>query len=429
MSILNILKELEADNSRLAKEAILDREKKNYPLQRVIKAALDPFINYWILKIPEYEPKTPQYNLDDALTILQELSDRKVTGNSAIARLKQLLEGCAPDLAEVVKRIIAHDLRCGVGSICNKTWPGIIPTFEVMLAYKDCSGIKYPCIGQTKMDGGRIHMTLSTDGTAKVFTRNGKEVTTHGVFDAALKHILDPGQTIDGEFLCSANGKFMDRKAGNGIFNKAVKGTVSPAEAEMFRMVAWDLVDFTGKIPYIDRLTDLSIRLKNSHKMLTARGITYKEKIFYCNTRDIKDVAEAEEFYQEMIALGEEGIILKNTTSVWEGKRTKNLGKMKAELDCSLRVVGFQVGTGKYAGKLGALTCESEDGMIRVSVGSGFSDEQRKWVPSDVMDKILDVTYNARIKSKGDKVESLFLPRFTGIRMDKTEADMSGAIL
>jgi hypothetical protein len=79
------------------------------------------------------------------------------------------------------------------------------------------------------------------------------------------------------------------------------------------------------------------------------------------------------------------------------------------------------MGSGKYSGKLGALECSNSDGSIYVSVGSGFSDEER-----DITDwhgKIVSVKYNEIIKSKGDKPDSLFLPIFVELRSDKVSAD------
>jgi hypothetical protein len=72
---------------------------------------------------------------------------------------------------------------------------------------------------------------------------------------------------------------------------------------------------------------------------------------------------------------------------------------------------------------LGALICESEDGQLKVNVGSGFNDEDRKKLTKESVEgKVITVKYNARIQSKnGD--ESLFLPIFVEVREDKDQAD------
>ena len=112
----------------------------------------------------------------------------------------------------------------------------------------------------------------------------------------------------------------------------------------------------------------------------------------------------------------------------WQDKRVKHQIKFKGELECDLKVVGFEPGTGKYVGKLGALICESDDGIIKVKVGSGFNDEDRESIKEqDVIGKVVAVKYNARIRSKSED-ESLFLPIFLEIRQDKTQADSSRSI-
>jgi len=78
-------------------------------------------------------------------------------------------------------------------------------------------------------------------------------------------------------------------------------------------------------------------------------------------------------------------------------------------------------------GRLGALVCESSDGVIRVNVGSGYSDEQRDEYTKKVIGKIVTVKYNARIKDKSG-VESLFLPVFIELREDKDKAESSKSI-
>jgi ATP-dependent DNA ligase len=98
---------------------------------------------------------------------------------------------------------------------------------------------------------------------------------------------------------------------------------------------------------------------------------------------------------------------------------------MKGELECDLKVVGYQMGTGKYENMLGAILCESADGVIKVDVGSGFKDAQRlDFTSNSIIGKIVAVKYNARIKNKQGE-ESLFLPIFIEVRDDKDTADLS----
>ena len=115
---------------------------------------------------------------------------------------------------------------------------------------------------------------------------------------------------------------------------------------------------------------------------------------------------------------------MRKAVSGWEDKRAKHQVKFKAELDCDLRVVGWEEGTGKNVGRLGALVCESEDGDICVNVGSGYSDEQRTSFTKAMIGSVITVMYNARITERSGE-QSLFLPRFVEVRLDKNKADCS----
>jgi ATP-dependent DNA ligase len=156
----------------------------------------------------------------------------------------------------------------------------------------------------------------------------------------------------------------------------------------------------------------------------------YSTRIHVVEYSMVNDLDEARAKFTEYFNNGYEGIILKDTTASWENKRSKSLIKFKGELECDLKVIGWEEGTGKNVGKLGALVCESADGVIKVNVGSGFNDEDRNSIKAtNVIGKIVAVKYNARIKNKSEgATESLFLPIFLEIREDKTQADSTGSI-
>lgn len=415
MSILNILNELAADNSRLAKEAILKCEKNNELLKEVFVAAYNPYINYYQKKIPEYTSKG-SFSLKQALDALDVLKQRKLTGNAAIAYLTEILTNISKDDAEVIERIIGRDLKCGCSeSTANKIWPGLIPTFDVMTCHKDISGISYPAYAETKMDGARCHLYF--DGVnATAFARSGKEFKLNGVFDESCSKIMQPGETLDGELLFTdKDGKILDRKTSNGLANKANKGTISEEEAARAIFVAWDVVDFTSTVPYNVRFDDLIARLKKT-----------KGKIRLVNYVLVASLEEALAFYDEQRKNGEEGAILKNMNTLWVPKRTKDQGKMKAEEEADVIVVGYKLGKvgSKYEGLLGSLECETSDGKLSVNV-SGMDEDVRfseqdldNWIGS-----IITVRYNEVIKDKKSEKYSLFLPRFIERRFDKKVAN------
>ena len=78
---------------------------------------------------------------------------------------------------------------------------------------------------------------------------------------------------------------------------------------------------------------------------------------------------------------GGEGLMLHRGTSLYQGRRSDDLLKLKLHDDSEALVVGHIPGRGKHAGKLGALLVKmlEADGepARRFKLGTGFTDEQR----------------------------------------------------
>lgn len=440
MSTNQIFEQLAADSGKKNKVAILKKNASEL-LKRVVFLALDPFTQFYIRKIPVYSPSVkPLSDLSVAMDELGFLTSRRVTGHAAIEHLQRILQALSKDDALVIERIIKKDLACGVAAAtANEVWPGLVPEYPVMLCaqYEEklLKKIKFPAIVQPKKDGMRFN-AICHEGKIEFRSRNGKLIELLGMLDPHFK-LLSMGSSVvfDGELLCKdpISGKLLDRKTGNGILNKANKGTISPAEAKMVCAVIWDKIDYQNfknsspsEIPYDLRLTELE------HKVLVyMEQIKEPIKVELIKTHVVKDLEEVTELYKEAIKRGEEGVILKDYHEGWNPKRVNHQIKFKQELDCDLLIVGVEEGKPgtKYVGMMGALVGQTSDGVIETGVGSGFSDEQRKefW-ENPPIGKIMAITYNARITKKTGGKESLFLAIFQYIRTDKDQADSSEAV-
>lgn len=419
--ILQILNELASTSSRNEKEAIIRREKDNELLKRVFFLAYDPFTQFYIRKIPAYmSDSVPMRTLDKAMDDLSMLSSRTVTGHDGIDWLTDILETLTAEDAKVIERIISKDLKCGASdSTANKVWPGLVHEFPCMLCTpfdeKIAAKFKFPAMAQLKMDGMRFNAIVK-DGKCEFRSRNGKQINLLGNLEQEFIALARGSNLVyDGELLVVVEGNIQDRQTGNGILNKAVKNTISPCEAESVHATVWDVIPYDHFIAGVGT-AQYAIRFA----MLESSKLPHKIRLV--ESTNVASLDEAQKIFEGYLSQGQEGIILKDTSGVWQDKRVKTQVKFKAELDCDLKIVAIQPGTGKYEGMVGAYICESEDGVIKVDVGSGLSDEDRK--NFDVIGKILAVVYNARIKNK-QGVESLFLPRAIEIREDKTEADTS----
>ena len=134
----------------------------------------------------------------------------------------------------------------------------------------------------------------------------------------------------------------------------------------------------------------------------------------------VKGQARFKMINTQAVAGGYEGIMIKDPSAVYECKRSVSWLKLKPFIEVSLSVVGFEEGTGRNAGRLGAIICEGKDDdkLIKVNVGSGFSDSDRDsfYQSRDtLLSQIVEVRADA-ITQNQDGTYSLRFPRFLRFR-------------
>lgn len=440
MSIYSIIEKLRADSSRNYKMEVLAQNKDDELFKRVLIAALEPRINYYIKKIPKYTPQdssnvkrldgTSGLSLKSGMAVLSAIANRDITGGEAIKSLTRVLESLNSEDAKVIELIIQRDLKCGVNvSTINKVFPKLISETPYMRCslVRDMKGIptpEKPYISQVKADGSFVYLTIKgEDQSVELMTRNGN-VYPNKPFQKLIQEVLQfplPANNVyHGEFLVEQNGTILPRELGNGMLNSVMQGdTFEPGCVPV--IVLWDVtplhlfdtdtVDTTG---YRDRWDYLSTIINQKPEQTAIRLI---------ETRVVTSMAQAYEHYNYCLERGLEGTILKQGDAVWKDGTSKQVFKLKLEVDVDLKIVGFTEGSGKNADTFGAIICETDEGDLRVGV-SGFTDKERKMIHekrNELQGKIITVKSNNLMETDGKY--SLFLPRYVEIRNDKTEAD------
>lgn len=428
MNINSFLNRLAEDAGRNYKIELLELKADDALLKEVIRLALDPLTQFYQRKIPAYTTGKVEMNLEQGLNRLFPLASRMVTGNAAIAHLTETLSSLSPDDAKVIERIIEKDLRCGVSiSTANKIWPDLVMDYPCMLCSqydeKLINKIQFPAYVQLKMDGMRFNAIVH-NGVVEFRSRNGKEIQLLGNLEEEFIVMAQGVDCVfDGELLVKDKGIILDRQTGNGILNKANKGTIKTDEARKVHATVWDVIPYDA---FVEGKCDVPYSIRYG----TLQALNLPNKIHLVETTEVYSLDAAQKIFEEYLDKGQEGIILKSQTGIWENKRAKHQIKFKGELECDLEIIGVEEGTGKYAGKLGALVCASrhENGQrVAVSVGSGFNDAHRDefWsIRDSLIGKIVAVKYNSKIVNKQGEI-SLFLPIFIEIRDDKGVADLN----
>ena len=114
--------------------------------------------------------------------------------------------------------------------------------------------------------------------------------------------------------------------------------------------------------------------------------------------------------------------MVKPITGTYECKRSVLWLKVKPFIEVSLTVIDTEEGTGRNAGKLGALIVEGKDDgkFIKTNVGSGLTDADREsfWKAKDkLIGQIVEVRADAITQNQDTKdTWSLRFPRFLRFR-------------
>lgn len=421
----NIISMLANTASTKEKESILTQNKDNELLKRCFLLAYSPTINFFMKQIPDYSFVEDVYGIDECLNMLGKLSSRWVTGNAAKDFVVDILSHTSAPNANIIINILKGDLRCGVGkTLVNKVWKGLIelPPRKGAKSMNDKSlaAIKFPAAIELKGDGSYA----SWNG--KFLSRNGNEIEGLTLLEKELSHPAFEGFALEGELVFDLSKA--TREEGNGIITKIIRGTATQEERDSVIYLVWDCIDsryYTTKGKYT---VDNTTRREFLEQMVSESGCTNIEII----PRDIvNSMEEAHAIFEEYVRSGYEGAILKNLHTPWvDNGRPNDCVKIKKKEPADLVIVGKYEGEGKAAGMLGGYKLESSCGIIKVSCGSGFSDEQRIqfWAEEDI-GMIVETEYDSVTEDKKTGQKSLFLPIFKTKRYDKNVADSYSDIL
>jgi DNA ligase-1 len=425
----NIIHELESDNSRLAKEAILEREAHagNTELFNGIRLALSPYTTFGVKKVPKHSgPDGQGLPWAAFLELAHLLSTRQLTGHDARDAIELALSASTgAQWNDWYRRILIKDLRCGVSEkTVNKVLKGTdieaVPVFECMLAHdganheKKITGVK---LLEPKLDGVRcITVVDYTAKTVVQYTRNGKVLENFShIADALLANIEDLGRSyvIDGEVVSSSFQALMKQ-----VHRK------DDVQASDARLMAFDI------LPLHEFQKGKSVM---GQKRRSALLKSFKPVFAKCGHIDVIEQIEInldeyvgelqfKQYNKDAIEAGYEGIMIKDPNAVYECKRSASWLKQKPFIEVSLSVVDVEEGTGRNVGKLGALICEGEDDgkQIRVNVGSGFTDSDREefWESKESLTgQVIEIRADAATKNQdSEDVYSLRFPRFLRFR-------------
>ena len=443
------INKLNESDGRLHKEDVLKQALEAATLGSInaqvflglLKACYNPYVTFGVKQIPDtvgiVSADNPWGEFND---LLIKLTARALTGHAARDAIVEMAERfdstewntfCAP--------VLRRDMRAGISSttinkICKKT-DYEIPIFGCQLATNsegrpEMKGMKRL---EPKLDGVRVLMTVipSDFGVTVVsYSRNGKvfENFTHIEEQISLNwttlvracagvdqgRSLVDGFVLDGEVIGNTFQELMrqarrktDVQADDSVFN-----IFDIVPLQDFRNGHWN-AQLKKRIALLDNMRPVIHNMPNvellPHIMVDLDTAAGKDQL--------------ERYAKDNVNAGFEGIMIKNMDAPYLCKRSTDWMKWKPTITVDLEVVGVEEGTGRNAGRLGALVCAGQDDGkdISVNVGSGFSDTDRDtyWTDSRyVIGRTAEILCDV-ITQNQDGTYSLRFPRFVRFRDDK----------
>jgi len=397
--VQKVVEELNSTNSINDKKEILAKYATNEFLKKILHYTYNPFYRYYVtpdnLDKNYDEDLGTLYSFSDLFEMLDALRKREITGHKAINSVNDF---CFrnEDYKDLIYKIIGKDLEIRMGdSLINKVIPDLIPTFDVALAASmedvNIDFTKDSWVASRKLDGVRCLAVIDEAGSISLWSRQGNEFETLQKVKDELDKLNLKDVVLDGE-ICLVD------KDGNEDFQGIMKQIRRKDHTiDLPKYLVFDIIDGQdfrakkGNVTYADRYTKLQSVLNGSFLHLEI-----VEQI------DIDRESKYIEFMNYADERKWEGLILRKSTSCYEGKRSKNMVKCKSFYDAEYEVVDLEFGPFRMIENGLEVTKEVLSNIViihknnKVSVGSGFSIDEREYFrrqPEEILNKIVTVQY------------------------------------
>ena len=431
------IRDLESSDSRLHKESVIEKALMAAKLGSAnaqcflfnCYQAYNPYYVFGVKKVPETVGLEGRLNpWPKFWAMLEALRTRSLTGHNAKTAIEFMSEQFdSVEWNGLCRRVIIKDLRCGISEktlnkvLENTEWR--IPVFTCQLATdseKHVAKMKGIKRLEQKLDGVRV-LAVITKTTANLYSRNGKPFEN-------FPHIVEALDLIKNKFAklfqACPRGFVLDGEIIGESFQALMKQAQrkSDVQTEGMTYSVFDVVPLAD----FERGFWNAQQHKRFHILEEYRAVFEMTDCVRVMVGIDVDLATAEghdimrRYAEDAVAAGFEGIMIKSLDAPYECRRSTFWLKWKPTITVDLNIVGFEEGTGRNEGRLGAIICEGVDNdrRIRVNVGSGLSDANRDeyWSARDqLLGDVIEVEADA-VTQNQDGTYSLRFPRFVRFR-------------
>lgn len=220
--------------------------------------------------------------------------------------------------------------------------------YEAMLAskYDAKKHTDFPYLASAKYDG--IRAIVSIDG---IQSRNGKPIVSCPHIMDALKPFFEkfPNVVLDGELYNHDLHNDFEK-----IVSMVRKSRLTESDfKEIQNLVQYHVYDIISDRPAHERISFLF------------ENLTSDEHIQVCSQWMVKDAEEIDVALAQSLEENYEGLMLRNRYAPYEGKRSKNLLKVKTFEDAEFKIVDIIEGVGNWSGMAKAIEIELPDGTTQ----------------------------------------------------------------
>jgi DNA ligase-1 len=417
-----------ADLATVSGNAKLDRLRPlldSASFVKVVDYALNPYKTYGIDDTGEFDelPYGKETFTIGTYDLLDALESRKLTGNAARDGIRNELGRLSLKSGQILIRILKKDLRCGVGiASVNNLKEGLIPVFDVMLAHPfDPKRVqRFPVVIEPKKNGFRVVAMIDTRKQEVEFlSRKGIPFTT---FEMLKPHLLKGVEAAFGNLPVVFDGEVITgsfKKTSSELRRKSEQAI--DAEYHVFEIMTLD--EFNNGCPLI--YTRRRLRLEQ-----TIRDHFKGAPIFSLPLWKANSTQEIEAHAQRMWDMGQEGVMIKDPSHLYEKKRSYSWMKLKKEQTADVRVIGAYYGDlGKrFENTLGGLLVDY-NGVV-VKVGGGYSVKRDGNSRDEFLEAILNDLgeLGLEFKPKSIRVDGKLLKQ-KAVTLDGVDESYKGKVL
>jgi DNA ligase-1 len=249
-----------------------------------------------------------------------------------------------------------------------------------------------PAAIEEKYDGFRILISKDENGKIELFTRRLENVTKQfpDVVSAVEKNVKGESFILDGEIV--GYDKKSKRYTPFEAISQRIKRKYDidkiiselPVEIDVF-----DCIYYNGKSMINEKFIE---RRKMVEKIIQEKKLVIRPSVQIVTDNE----EEAQEFYENALKIGEEGIMVKKLDAPYsQGRRVGYMVKMKPVInDIDLVIVGAEHGTGKRGGWLTSyiVACRDDKGQFYEigKVSSGLKEKKEEGFSYEEMTKLLN---------------------------------------